>query len=109
MTWWTVLFVFLTNVMTAAIILGLEHRWHHHSWSVWSPWVVDTDWKRVMVRRYRNCDGCGKVLEQRTGMHDCDDANRSRQCTHVASLIEDETTRLTRMERELGLTDRSDP
>jgi hypothetical protein len=103
MTWWTVALVFLTNAMTAAIILGMGHRWHRHSWAEWSPWVVDTDWKRVMVRRYRNCDGCGKVLEQRTGMHDCADANNHRDCTHVGTWTEDEAARLKRMERELGL------
>jgi len=103
MTWWGVALVFVTNAMTAGVILGMEHRVHRHSWSPWSHWIVHTDYKHVKARRYRNCDGCGKVLEQRTGMHDCDDAYHNRACTHLGPLVEDEAARLRRMERELGL------
>lgn len=83
-------------------LTGRHHR-HEHQWSAWSPWMVDTHYDIVKAVRDRGCETCHHRIRQEAGYHHCHDADRYRECTHIWSLLESESERLKRMERDLGL------
>jgi len=108
MPWWVVLVLLLvTNLFTGFVaVTALRHR-HVHDFSEWSEWiqdVVNTIYGDVRALRYRTCEGCSKVEGQMAGGHKCLDIyNQKRECTHLTHLTGNETQRVRRLERELGL------
>jgi hypothetical protein len=103
---WPFLLVLLgTNAFTWASAMVLLRQRHTHDFSDWSGWMQDTVdalYGDVRARRYRTCEGCNVVEDQKAGLHRCLEVRNRKKCHHLEHLIGNETQRVKRLERELG-------